>query len=146
MGYIRIKKINNSKYAYLVETKNTQSGPRQKVKKYLGRVFDVEKNSLAKKINLGGNKYDFIRSLILREVNFKKLDKIEYKNFGFTKKGKEVTLKINDGFLSSYTLGRLIRFQKSKDLDKDALLLANYFVQAGLTISEKEFVAYYQLL
>ena len=46
MAYIRTKKINNNKYAYLVENKNTPKGPRQKVIQYLGRVheFKIEKN------------------------------------------------------------------------------------------------------
>ena len=43
MVYIRIKRINKFKYAYLVESFQTDKGSRQKVKKYLGRVYGLER-------------------------------------------------------------------------------------------------------
>ena len=50
MVFIRLKNINGKQYAYLVENKwykrkfkSKSKGPRQKVSKYLGRVYNFEK-------------------------------------------------------------------------------------------------------
>ena len=42
MAFLRTKKINGKSYCYLVQNKHTKKGPRQKVKKYLGRAFELE--------------------------------------------------------------------------------------------------------
>jgi len=50
MAFLRVKKINNAKYLYLVgnkwykrKAKGKGKGPRQKVIKYLGKVYSFEK-------------------------------------------------------------------------------------------------------
>ena len=40
--FVRKKKVKKNIYGYLVESKYTKKGSRQKVKKYLGRVFETE--------------------------------------------------------------------------------------------------------
>ena len=160
MAYIRLKKINNSSYAYLVESNNTKEGPRQKVKKYLGRVYQLEKkdNNIESTIDYSSKK-KILQSLILNELSplgFNK-DKNQYKHQNIifstedftitnTKNKKEAILKLNEGYLSSFTLNRLFNFKKSSDLTADAHLLAKYFLEAGLIINEKNFVKFYQLL
>ena len=158
MAFIRIKKISSNKYAYLVESTNTNKGPRQKVKQYLGRVHELEKND---ETNVESNynpntKKEILSSLILPELSSrgfsKNKDKFQHKSLLFcprelsiTKKnGKEAILAVEEGYLCSYTLQRLLNFKKSKDLNSDALKLAKYFLEAGLAISEEKFVKFYQ--
>ena len=158
MAFIRIKKINSNKYAYLVESTNTNKGPRQKVKQYLGRVHELEKNSEGQEnYSDSKNRKDILLSLILPELlsmGFsKKKDKYQHKNLVFcpekvtiTKKnGKEAVLSVEDGHLCSYTLRRLLNFKKSKDLNADAIKLAKHFLEAGLAVSEEKFVKFYRI-
>ena len=160
MVYIRIKKINTKPYAYLVESKNS----RQKVKKYLGRVYELEPKviNLENKIIRGRDQSSFLLQLALRELNnlgFKsKGVKHHYKNFTFCSKKftlqkktksktvKETVIALNDGYLSSFTLQRILNFEKSKDLRADAEVLAKYFLEAGFQISHENFISYYRLL
>ena len=147
MSYIRLKKVNGTDYAYFVETINTAKGPRQKVKQYLGRVFSFESNNNSEQI-VGQDKKSFLKNLIQREISTINLNKIIFNtsNMSIVKGSKHVAIKINNGFLTTFTINRILDFKRSNDLNKDAHSLANYFVQAGLTISEEEFVNYYQLL
>lgn len=162
MTYIRIKKKSNNSYAYLVESKNTPQGPRQKVKRYLGKVYDAKKTESTKTVIQQDQKTDFLQSLTLRELQqhgfqpqkqqwyYTTNDNISLifspKTLTLQCKQKEAILAINDGFLSSFTLQRIKRFRKTDDLQRDATLLAHYFLEAGILISQQEFVDYYQLL
>ena len=158
MAYIRVKKISNKPYAYLVESQSTKRGPRQRVKQYLGRVHTVEQQERVESTVSGKTKEAFLRSMVLRELElagFKEkgtkfsLDKLNFCPQEFTlrkKNNKEAIIKLNEGFLCSFTVDRLHKFAKSKDVNKDGLLLAKYFLESGLTVSEEEFVQFYQLL
>jgi hypothetical protein len=159
MAYIRTKKINGNKYAYLVEIINTSKGPRQKVKQYLGRVHELENKKEISEVNEGNSKEEILLNLILPELSgrgFKeRKSNFTYKNFIFnsqkfslTKKNKNKTSKeavigLEEGYLSTFTLQRIFNFQKSKDLNKDAHTLAKYFLEAGLNISKDLFVKFY---
>ncbi len=166
MPYIRIKKINNTLYAYLVESINSKFGPRQKVKLYLGRVHVLrntcEKREVAvkkiipEKIIYENNK-GLLLSLIsdeLKRHGFKnEKDKLLRENitfdsnrFSVCNKSKKVVLSLNEGFLCDFTMQRLAGFRKTKDLNSDALKLARYFLDAGLQVNEKDFVKFYELL
>ncbi|MBT3835914.1 hypothetical protein HOD05_01095 [Candidatus Woesearchaeota archaeon] len=158
MAYIRVKKISNKPYAYLVESQSTKRGPRQRVKQYLGRVHTVELQENVESVVSGKTKKEFLQGMVVREL----------KRAGFTEKGKkfsfeslhfcpqeltlrkknkkEAILKLNEGYLCSFTVDRLHTFAKSKDVNKDGLLLAKYFLESGLTVNEEEFVQYYQML
>jgi hypothetical protein len=148
MGYIRLKKVNSTNYAYYVETINTPKGPRQKVKQYLGRVFSFEHEINNTQEISGQNKKTYLNSLVQREIFAINLENIKFNTIkmSFVKGNKNIVLKLNDGFLTSFTINRLLNFKKSDDLNKDALTLANFFLQAGLTISEEEFVEFYRLV
>ena len=161
MSFIRIKKINNNNYAYLVETQNTPKGPRQKVKQYLGRIYELEdynKTNIKTEIR-NNNKKSLLQSLINKELSMngfkEKKEKISNKNFSFClnkftitkrKNNKKVTLKLNEGYLSSFTLQRLLNFKKTNNLNQDAKSLAKYFLESGINISEENFIKFYQLL
>jgi hypothetical protein len=162
MAYIRTKKISGNKYAYLVEIISTDKGPRQKVKQYLGRVHDFEKNKEISEINQGNTNKEILLNLIIPELKargFKeKKNNLIYKNFIFnsekitlTKKSKNKTNKeavigSEEGYLSTFTFQRILNFQKSKDFNKDAHQLAKYFLEAGLQINQELFVKFYQKL
>ncbi len=152
MAYIRVKKISGNNYAYLVESEMTPKGPRQRVKKYLGRVysFDEKRSKLVagrgvlQRVVLGElAKYGFKqekKGFVCNDVwYFAKEQK-------FVKGKKSVVLALNEGYLCEYTLNKIKNFKKSKDLNKDAVKLANLFYQAGLPISEEDFVDFYQKL
>ena len=68
MAYIRTKKIGKNKYAYLVEIVSTDKGPRQKVKQYLGRVYDFEKSKEVSEINEGKTKEEILLDKLIKEV------------------------------------------------------------------------------
>lgn len=190
MVYIRIKKIEQKPYAYLVESKKSKKGPRQKVKKYLGRVSEFERKETGIKDSESKNyenrvisakkKSKFLSSLVLPELiarGFKEKQeknsvnkktnikqktnlKLNYqlKNLTFdpkkltltkqtkSKTTKDAIISLNDGYLCSFTLQRILKFKKKGDLREDAEILAKYFLEAGIKISRENFVGYYKLL
>ncbi|MBW2976162.1 hypothetical protein KY347_01800 [Candidatus Woesearchaeota archaeon] len=157
MSFIRIKKISGKEYAYLVENrwykrgfKGKGKGSRQKVSRYLGRV-----HSFVKVDNTGFFEFKGIKEpeQYLKSNNKEKVfgDLVEWELFrhcvdkkefminldktGVSKNGKEVTLKINDGFLNSYTLNRLFNLKSG-----DSYYLARCFVDAGIDVPKEVFV------
>lgn len=159
MVYIRIKKIQKQEYAYVVESVATDQGPRQKVKQYLGKVQrQALPDEIQKKVR-AESKCEFLTSLVeshLSALGFVKRGKwLERENvifsaadcsFKMKKTGKNMVLALEQGYLCEFTLQRLLSFTKSKNLNEDAHALARYFVEAGLQISEQEFVQFYSLL
>lgn len=173
MVYIRIKKISGNEYAYLVESIQTKKGSRQKVKKYLGKVYKFENKNEVNIDNLvlSRKKTGFLSELVCRElksIGFKertdvKLNSDNAKSFfllknlvfdkeklTLLKKTKSKTVKdaiisLNNGFLCSFTLQRILEFKKSKNVNQDAHVLAKYFLEAGLQVSKENFVKYYML-
>lgn len=159
MAYIRIKKINQQPYAYLVESKNTSSGPRQKVKQYLGRVYSLnQKKEMSPSEIKCKNSLDFLRQFVTQELKaygFKEQNQnltkgnlsFSPENFTLKKKNnQEAILALQEGYLCSFTLQRLQNFQKTQNLDQDAYLLAEYFLEAGFRISQEQFVHFYLTL
>ena len=180
--FLRIKKINNIQYAYLVDnrwykrrTKDKGKGSRQKVRKYLGRVYSFDKvedkhffdfkkiGNIEEYIEKNG-KNGVIKGLVEWELFRHNINKDEFdidfinkkilkcsknsENFLAHKKSrsdflvnkKEVSLAINEGFLNSYTLARLLDFKFGYDAEKAGLELAKYFVEAGIEVPKEVFV------
>lgn len=167
--FIRIKKINNKEYAYLVENKwrkRRKNKVRQKTLKYLGKVYKLEKTKNKK---LGeflkiSNLNEYLKSTIkkitldlikleLHNHNFKqsKNSIFEKNNFyiNLTKKQvidkktkKQICLEINKNFLCSYTLRKLLNFSPKQNLTKLQIgkQLANTFEQTGILVSKEIFV------
>ena len=159
MSFIRIKTISGKRYAYLVENKwykrgykSKGKGPRQRVSKYLGRVYDFEKANdvdfyTFKKIEdleeyLKKNpKNEVFKDLIEWELFRHNIDKNQFTVDFFNKKivnkmnKKIVSLKINEGFLNSFTLSRLFNLKSG-----DSYYLAKCFVEAGVEIGQDVFV------
>lgn len=152
MAYIRTKKISDKNYAYLVENISTTNGPRQKVKKYLGRVYFLEKIENKETTINARNKKEFLQQLIQKHLE----------NHGFTKKALTLindkssfdlnslklakgVLALNEGYLCDFTIETIFSFKKTKDIRKDGTILAKQLLQAGLPLSEQEFVQLYSL-
>ena len=171
MSFIRTKKITGKEYAYLVENKwykrkhkGKNKGPRQRVNKYLGRVYkfnkekDIDFYSFKKIDNLEqylknnhNNKNQIFRDLIEWELFRHNINKEEF-TIDFSNKriikinnnartrspnsvGKEVSLRMNEGFLNSFTLARLFNLKSG-----DSYYLAKCFVEAGIEIPKEVFV------
>ncbi len=157
MSFIRIKNINGNAYAYLVENKwykrgfkGKGKGPRQTVSKYLGRVYSFSKAN-------GIDFYSFkgvsdienylkttarervIKDLVEWELSRHNIDKVEFmvdfSNKKIIKRNKEISLKINEGFLNSFTLSRLFNMRSN-----NGYYLAKCFVEAGIEIPQEVFV------
>lgn len=156
MAFLRTKKINNNLYCYLVQNKHTKKGPRQKVKKYLGRAVKLEqKEDLPFILPTKTNKSQLLRSLIVWELkkhNFKLKNNL-YQHKALTyhpkthqilNKKKETALHLNEGFLCSFTIKRILNFKKTNDFQKDAHTLAKYFVEAGINIPQEVFIGVYE--
>ena len=152
MAFVRVKRINGGRYAYLVENSWTRKGARQKVSRYLGRVHAAERSkseSLAAFLNLSDlGKYvrdsDFpaiARDLIRLElhnhgvkgvsVNFQEASVL---NEG----GKEVTVAMNEGFLCSHTLKSLLKYGPEEDYS--GYKLADLITAAGVVPEQDVFI------
>lgn len=162
--FIRIKNIKNKKgrvypYAYLVGNKwykrggnGKDKGSRQRVIGYLGRVHSFSKvkdddffeylkvEDIEKYVSKGKNKA--IKDLVEWEFYRHGVDgfKVDFRNSKVIREGKEVSLKINEGFLNSWTLNRLLRFRFKGEDREDGLRLAKAFVEAGLEVPKEVFV------
>ncbi len=157
MSFIRIKKINGKEYAYLVENKwykrgfkGKGKGPRQKVGKYLGKVYhfnkeqDIDFFSFKKIENLerylkNNAREKIIRELVEWELFRHNIDKnrftIDLSNKKIMAGNKEISLKMNEGFLNSFTLARLFNMRLN-----EGYYLAKCFVEAGIEIPKEVFV------
>ncbi len=157
MSFIRIKRINGKEYAYLVENKwykrkvkGKGKGPRQKVSKYLGRVYKFNKTNNNDFLNFknindieqyikNNRKNEIIKDLVEWELFRHNVDKeefyIDFSNKKIIKDEKEVSLRINEGFLNSYTLNRLFNLRAG-----NSYFLAKCFVEAGIEIPKEVFV------
>ena len=157
MSFIRVKRIAGKEYAYLVENKwykkrfkSKGKGSRQKVSKYLGRVHFFNKTNDNDFLNFknindleqylkNNNKSSIIKDLVEWELFRHNIDKkefmIDFSNKKIIKKNKEVSLKLNEGFLNSYTLNRLFNLKSG-----DSYYLAKSFVEAGIQIPKDVFV------
>ncbi len=162
--YIRIKSRKNSSgklsdYAYLVLSKRKYKKPRQKVIAYLGKVYqfpDTELVSLEPNYDLLNAQYKslimhlislqlikmgfktskenvFIKDKILVDLNSKRVYSIREQN--------PISLKINNGFISDYTLSKLINYNPPKThlkgIGKD---FANFLTLTGLQVQETVFL------
>lgn len=165
MTFLRTKKINNNVYCYLVQNKHTKKGSRQKVKKYLGRAIKLEQKkeldffdffgivdlkSYVQKNNKGII-LDLIKLELIRHGFKEKKDFLaskdiffDIKKFQFLKNNKKIILSLNEGFLSDFTIKRIIDFKKTNNFQKDGHKLAKYFVEAGIVIPQEIFIEFYQ--
>ncbi|MEM4271793.1 MAG: hypothetical protein QXD13_01755, partial [Candidatus Pacearchaeota archaeon] len=55
------------------------------------------------------------------------------------KRGNEISLGLNEGFLSGYTIKRILKFKPI--VEEDAYTFAKLFVEAGIDAPKELFVA-----
>ena len=157
MSFIRTKKVDGKDYAYLVENKwykrrfkGKGRGPRQKVSKYLGRVYSFNKKGTIDFFNFknienleyylkNNGRTKIFKDLVEWELFRHSIDKeeftIDFSNKKILKNNKEVSLKMNEGFLNSFTLNRLFNLKAG-----NSYYLAKSFVEAGVEIPKEVFV------
>ena len=176
--FIRTKKIKKKSgniytYAYLVEnkwkkrTKGKQKS-RQKVKGYLGRVYNLDKkhehdflellaiqdvdkytNSKSKKtVILDLVKYELLKhgfdevgSLVSNGEIFFDLDKVEFSILEGLKRKPGIVLSLNEGFMCKETLKRLTHFYAEGTEEEVGYKFAKSFVEAGINVPKEVFVS-----
>ncbi|MBI2137354.1 hypothetical protein HYU12_02435 [Candidatus Woesearchaeota archaeon] len=155
MAFVRVKRVYGGEYAYLVENSWTNKGVRQKVGKYLGRVYRPEKakseglgaflgaNELGKHIassEFGKIAADLIR-LELHNHNAKEanvnIEECRVKDG----KGKEIAIAMNNGFLCSHTLKKLLEYKPEEDYS--GYRLADLMTAAGIAPEPEVFIEIY---
>ena len=163
MSFLRLKKIKGNHYAYLVENL-WKKGSRQKVKKYVGRVYSFK---IKDKENIGFlsfiNKEDIekyvmstnfiiiIEDLINWEfykhgIDNKELN-VEFDTPIIKRGGRGVCIKINEGFLCGVHIKSLINFRKDEEDENDEIVgynLAKVFIDAGINVPQEVFIKIFE--
>lgn len=168
--FIRIKKIKGLEYAYLVKSIWKEKTARQKVVKYLGKIHHIEKAQSIEfqefcekeKKHLQTTKqiiqalmewtlfqHGFIKDPLLQTKWLFNHGKIvgEPENLELNSGTKEVTLKINEGYMNSFTLKELENMQlstKTQEQRSAATTLAKAFVAAGIEVPQDVFIDIFQ--
>ena len=151
MSFLRVKKIKGHDYAYLVQNRWTSKGPRQEVKKYLGRVHYL-KGRGHQTLRFSGGKKEFLVGLVEYELDRirggLKKEKVLFdsKKMGFVKGKKKCVLGLNKGFMCDFTLKRVLNFKKSEDIEVDSVKLAKFFIEAGFEVPKEAFIGYFERL
>lgn len=170
--FIRIKKIKGLEYAYLVKSVWKDKTARQKVVQYLGKVYILKKTSTAsfetfceqeKKDLENADLKTIIQALMewtLWQHSFIK-DPLVQKKWLFengkvvgdpeklkiTSGKKDVTLKVNDGYMNACTVKALVDIQLNKNTEEQrqaATSLAKAFVDAGIEVPQDIFIEIFQ--
>lgn len=161
--FIRIKKIKQKKYAYLVKNRWSKRAKKskQKVIKYLGPLITLKKDKdnyfNLKNIEIYPSKIIFQKILEneLIKHGFKKYGKRLIKDnikINLNKKeiiqnSKPIVLEINEGFLCNYTLTKIYNFKsKSFNPRKEGKRLANLILQSGIILNEEIFIVIFNKL
>lgn len=166
MVFLRLKKINNQFYCYLVQNKRTRGKPRQKVKKYLGKAlllkssreldfftfYQLPQKNLKKyfqKKTIEEILFDLVRLELIKHgfqerEGFLSSGDLYYnkKKFQVFQNKKPLVICLNNGFLCSFTLKRIIDL--SRTTSPPPYLLAKYFVESGLKVPPTVFIEFYR--
>ncbi len=156
MAFVRAKRISGSEYGYLVENSWTENGPRQKVGKYLGRLYRPSK---AKSEGLA----NFVGTMVeqhIKSSDFKKIAAdlinlelhnhevksndfvVDFENFSVkNNSGKNIVVALNEGFLCEHTLKQLLEYDAGKDYS--GYLLADLITAAGIVPEQDVFIELY---
>jgi len=152
MGFIRTKNIKGQEYAYLVSNTWTNNGPRQNVKAYLGRTIRPEKNQ-EQTPDISPLEYqEAVIMLIKQELQNhgfnqelkKENTKIDLKNRKIINNKKNTVIKMNEGFLCTYTLNNLMTLQLQGYEEQAGTQLATALLEAGLKINKETFVQLFE--
>jgi hypothetical protein len=163
MAFLRIKKIKGIEYAYLVKNRWTKKGARQKVSKYIGKLIRPEITSVLSfenyiEIDIArfveeedpGSiidsliEFELLRHGFRKDSHFLAKGDLEYKNHRLTKSKRNVVLLINDGFMCTYTIKELLKFDYLGDETDTATELANVFVNCGIQVPQDLFILFFR--
>ena len=154
--FVRIKKIKNNNYAYLVENEWTPWGSRQKVSKYLGKTIPLERNTENKPADLPkGYTLAAIQLVIWELLNhgFKPEEQffvkddiiIDLNKKTVRRKNKPAVLAMNEGFLCDHTLQQLLAFTPEEKHEQTAKKLAQTVLEVGLKLPDEAFVQLFEI-
>ena len=177
MVFIRTKKLKKKSgniytYAYLVENKwkkraKGRKKSRQKVKAYLGRVYNTDKKSdidfleslsienINKYIDEKSKKdiiidlvkyellkhgFDEVGGLVSNGEIFFDLDKVEFSVLEGLKRKPGIVLSLNEGFMCKETIKRLTHFYVEGTEEEIGYKYAKAFVEAGIDVPKEIFI------
>src|SRR3989344_2785482 len=146
--FVRVKNIKGRKYAYLVENEWTPWGSRQRVTKYLGKLISVER---AKEdvLELPNGFKEAIMVAITQEVEnhhaAEQKINVDLERGTIKKDGKNIVLGMNEGYLCNHTLSQLISYAPGENPSENANKLANLAVEAGLKLTNEQFMHLFEL-
>ncbi len=162
MVFIRTKKIKNKNYAYLVENTWTKQGTRQKVKGYLGRIVEMrDQNPITFQQFMTAHRLepkhpqDMIHCLVCWELyqhgfvpngnswQHEEITVVPSDGTVISRK-KPVVLRMNDNFMSTYTLQKLLAFKPEGDERSVAVALAEALVSAGIKIPKDVYIELFE--
>lgn len=160
MSFIRIKKIKNKEYAYLIKNRwlKTKKQPKQKVIGYLGRTirpkikshmnetsfFDFKNIYEPEDYTETNPKEKILKDLIEFEIARHDIDiELDFNKPALKANNREVVLKVNEGFMCSYTIKILKNLSPNGEEEEVALELAKGFVNAGIAIPKEIFIGYF---
>ncbi|MEM3154262.1 MAG: hypothetical protein QW165_01705 [Candidatus Woesearchaeota archaeon] len=148
--FVRIKKIKGRPYAYLVENEWTPWGSRQRVSKYLGKTFTptrfseglLELPTGLQPAILEAVAQELINHGFVRDGNVLKQENIfvNLTDRSVREGSKKVVLAMNEGYLCDHTLQQLLTFAPEERPDESAKKLATLVLEAGLKLSNEQFV------
>lgn len=153
--FFRIKKIKGKEYAYAVENHWKKSGSRQAVKAYLGRVYrfrlvnNVDFHNFLRIENFdaymnNSNRQKVINDLIMWELlkfNISNSDfLVDLASIKIQKNRRNIVILINEGFMCSFTIRKLLDFKPKGDELSDGYRLAKAFVDAGINVPQETFI------
>ena len=152
MGFIRAKNIKGKEYGYLVKNTWTATGPRQNVKGYLGRILRPQKQKEETPDIQNMNYNEAITTLIKQELTNHGFDntltqdktKIDLENRKIINTNKNILLGINEGYLCTYTLNKLMTLNPTGYEEQAGLQLATVLVEAGLKLNKETFVQLFE--
>lgn len=155
--FVRVKKIKNNKYAYLVENEWTPWGSRQKVSKYLGKTTLLERNTENKPADLPKNYTLAATQLVIWELLNHKFEPkeqffvkdditVDLNKKTVRRKNKPVVLAMNEGFLCDHTIQQLLAFRPEEKHEETAKKLAQTVLEAGLKLPEEAFVQLFEIV
>ena len=163
--YIRTKtrtnKSNNTyAYAYLAQIRRKKSRPKQKILKYLGRIYIAQKiGTKQPEITLDSPLRDIFSSLLKTELEnhgFKETVPLSLRNWDLEvnlgnitvsnlKTGKKVCIQLNQGILCEETLKNLVEYSiPQENLKGIRQHFAKTIVEAGIQAPETVMVQIFQ--
>lgn len=158
--FIRVKKRGSSgNYGYLVENYWVNGSSRQRIKNYLGKIYNISAvHDINVNVDSAKDYPDMILDLVRHELvrhGFSEKEGVYFLNGLFVNlnnkavhdsKGRGVVLRLNDGFLCDYHLNELIGQAYDPEEQVKGMKLANLLVSAGLKVRPENFVELYKKL